>query len=228
MKNEPLILSIDTALETASVSISKGKALVAYDENDEQRDHAAWIHLAIRKITETHNIFLNDIDAVCLSNGPGSYTGLRVGLSTAKGICYALNKPLITINTLRMIAESVREKATDLICPMIDARRMEVYYAVFDKTMTMIENSSAKILQNNSFSEYYNEHQIVFTGNGCKKFRDLGVDHPNFYFMESKSNCTYLIEPALDAWQKKDFADLAYVEPLYVKEFYTTTKKPFI
>src|SRR5215208_5364975 len=129
------ILNIDTALETASVSLANNGRMLQSLVSESQKDHASWLHPAIKILLEKQGIGMDQLVAVGVSNGPGSYTGLRVGLSTAKGFCYALNIPLITIGTLKLMAFSARDEAEDLICPMIDARRMEVYTAIYTGEM---------------------------------------------------------------------------------------------
>ncbi len=228
MNKEPIILAIDTAQESASVCLTKNKHLVATRLNTRQMDHAIWIHSALEEIRKEAGIDWNQVDAIAVSNGPGSYTGLRVGLSTAKGLCFALQKPLITISTLEMMAWGMKEYATDLICPLIDARRMEVFYAIYSKNIELIEGPSAKILQQKSFDNFLNEHQIVFAGSGSKKLQELPFSHENATFVNIVFDCSLLILPSLDKFGKGEFADLAYTEPLYVKEFYSTAKKPFI
>ncbi|MDX1956508.1 MAG: tRNA (adenosine(37)-N6)-threonylcarbamoyltransferase complex dimerization subunit type 1 TsaB [Chitinophagaceae bacterium] len=228
MNKQPFILAIDTAQESASVCIAKDKHLVAIRTNNNQKDHAVWIHNALEEIRIEAGIAWNELDAVAISNGPGSYTGLRVGLSTAKGLCYTLDKPLITIGTLEMMAWGMKELATDLICPLIDARRMEVYYAVYDKALLPIEEPSAKILQQKSFDNYIYDRQIVFAGSGSFKLKELMHGHENATFINLMFDSSLLILPSLDKYLKGQFADLAYVEPLYVKEFYSTSKRPLI
>lgn len=228
MNKEPLILTIDTAQESASVSIAKNKHLAAIRQNNRQMDHAVWIHSALEDLRKAVGIDWRDLDAVSVSNGPGSYTGLRVGLSTAKGICFALHKPLITIGTLEMMAYGMQEKANDLICPLIDARRMEVFYAVFSNKLEYMEKPSAKILRQNSFENYLNEHQVLFAGSGSFKLQELLFSHENATFVNMQFDSSLLILPSLDKFHKGAFADLAYVEPLYVKEFFSTAKRPFI
>src|SRR2546423_5943119 len=132
------ILNIDTALEEACISLAENDRIIKYAINDNQKDHATWLQPAIKNLFEESGIKTDQLHAVGVSNGPGSYTGLRVGLSTAKGLCYALKIPLITICSLEVIAFSAKREATELICPMIDARRMEIFTAVYDKTLAQI------------------------------------------------------------------------------------------
>ena len=216
-----LILNIDTALETGSVCISKDGLSIAYLENKEQGKQASWIHEAINNLLKEVQIDLKSLSAIGVSNGPGSYTGLRIGLSTAKGICYALNIPLITINTLSMMASAVAAKAEDLICPMIDARRMEVFTALYDKELNTIESRRSLILNENSFAEILAERKILFTGNGSERFKNL-VQHSNALFLNHFFNAQDLIPLSFKMFQSSQFADLAYSEPEYVKAVHTT------
>ena len=148
------ILNIDTALQTGSVCISRDAQPLAYLQNTEPSSQASWIHEAIRQLMQECHLQLHELNAVAVSNGPGSYTGLRIGLATAKGICYTLNIPLICINTLFIMASSVSPEADDLICPMIDARRMEVFTALYDKQLNTIEEQAALVVTEKSFEDY--------------------------------------------------------------------------
>ncbi|MBI1343878.1 MAG: tRNA (adenosine(37)-N6)-threonylcarbamoyltransferase complex dimerization subunit type 1 TsaB [Terrimonas sp.] len=222
-----LLLAIDTSLEKASVCLAEDQEILSLQTNAKQKDHASWIHTAIQSLFADTRIKMEALTAVAVSIGPGSYTGIRIGLSSAKGICYALHKPLITINTLEMMARAVKDEATDLICPMIDARRMEVFYALFTKSIDWVEPPAAKILYPDSFEEYLDQHQILFTGSGIKKFRELSHNSKKYVFFEGHFDCSQLIVPATLKLKNLDFADLAYSEPLYIKEFHTTAQKPF-
>lgn len=216
----PLILAIDSSGETASVCLSREEQVLAIRINEDQKDHAAWIHTAIQDLFAASGEDLKKIDAVAVSSGPGSYTGIRVGMSTAKGICFALDKPLITIGTLEMMARAARGFTTGLICPLIDARRMEVFYALYDSNLKEIEAPAAKILQHDSFSAYLREHQIVFTGSGAKKLKEITGPANNALFPNISYDCSHLLTSAVLLFRKNKFADLAYFDPLYVKEFY--------
>lgn len=195
---------------------------ILFDSNENQKDHAAWLHAAIQRGIATTGLTMKDLDAIAISIGPGSYTGLRVGLSTAKGFSFALNIPLITVNTLEMMAHAVTE-AGDLICPMIDARRMEIFTALYDKNLQETAKPSAMILDSNSFSDLLDEKVIIFTGNGTEKFKKL-VNHTHAVFNNSIATAKDMVSIAEKKYVEKTFADLAYVEPLYIKEFHTTMK----
>ncbi|HKO79379.1 MAG TPA: tRNA (adenosine(37)-N6)-threonylcarbamoyltransferase complex dimerization subunit type 1 TsaB, partial [Chitinophagaceae bacterium] len=167
-----IILNIDTAVESASICLAKGARPLQFAINGNQRDHASWLHVAIQKIIAGTGTSLKDIEAVAVTIGPGSYTGLRVGLSTAKGLCFALNIPLIAINTLEMMAYAVEKDEADFVCPLIDARRMEVFMAVYDKKMEEIVKPVAMIIEPGSFDSLLASGKILFSGNGSKKLQN--------------------------------------------------------
>ena len=162
--------------------------------------------------------------AIAVSIGPGSYTGLRIGLSSAKGLCYALDIPLITISTLKMIASAVKQKATDLICPMVDARRMEVFTGLYNKDLLEISAARALIIDETSFDTFLSSHKILFCGNGSKKLQNI-LSSPNASFIETIPNASELSDLSQNCYINKQFANLAYSEPLYIKEFYTPGRK---
>ncbi len=220
-----LILNIDSAIETASVCLAKNAEVLSIARNEKQKDHAAWLHIAIKEIFETHNLELNEVDALAVTEGPGSYTGLRIGMSTAKGICYALRKPLITLNTLLTMANAGNSHETkiDFLCPMIDARRMEVFTAIYSKNLNVIKEPAAMILNENSFAEELAENSILFFGNGSNKFQAL-QRNSHAFFVDVKTDATSMISLSENKWFKKEFSDLAYAEPLYLKEFYSPAK----
>jgi len=219
-----LVLNIDTALETASVSLAREGNILASETHAEPRDHAGWLHPAIERIMHKAGHPLSGISAVAVSIGPGSYTGLRVGLSSAKGFCYALGVPLITVGTLEILAATVCDSAAGLICPMIDARRMEVYAAIYDNTLKEIIPPQARVLDADSFSELLSKEPVLFTGNGIVKFQPL-VNHPHASFANPATDPQPLAHLSFQYLQKGKIADLAYTEPLYIKEFYSPTRK---
>lgn len=221
------ILNIETALGEARISIAKDGLVIASDSNPTQTDHASWMHVAIEKLVNDSTIAMSDLDAIAVSNGPGSYTGLRVGLSAAKGFCYALNKPLITLNTLELMAFSaIRRLDTDqhtspvLFCPMIDARRMEVFMAIYDGDRKEVTKPSAMILDQHSFSELLENHKIYFFGNGSAKMKTV-VSNQNAFFLDADTDASDLAMLSYSYLRDGKFADTAYAEPFYVKDFYT-------
>ena len=176
---------------------------------------------------------LKEIDAVAVTSGPGSYTGLRVGLASAKGICYALGKRLILINTLEVMAQSIIShyrlhkkeiNETTLLCPLIDARRMEVFTALYNSSLLEKEAPHALIIDENSFTSLLKKHPILFSGTGHQKLKGV-ISDPNASFLSIQHNASHLGIRALIAYQSGSFADLAYSEPLYVKEFFNAPKK---
>ena len=219
-----LILNIDTALETASICLSKDKNVLRLSINENQKDHAAWLSVAIQNMMRDSGYELNQLKAIAVTIGPGSYTGLRVGLSAAKGLCYALNLPLITIGTLEMMASAVKKEPVDLLCPMIDARRMEIFTAVYDKKLKEILTPQALIMEKNVFEDILQSNTILFFGNGSKKLQNL-LNHPHAIFGAFTCNASHMISLADDRFMTLQFADLAYVEPLYLKEFFTPSRK---
>jgi tRNA threonylcarbamoyladenosine biosynthesis protein TsaB len=234
-----LLLNIDTAVDTASICLAKdGKALsisknVREDSfGESQKDHASWLHIAIKEIFEKNSLELRSVDAIAVTGGPGSYTGLRIGMATAKGICYALNRPLISLNTLLVMANAAKDvhnsfaESAKLLCPMIDARRMEVFTAIYTKELEIIKEPAAITLNENSFDEYLSNNSICFFGNGSNKFRTMNR-HEKAVFTDLKIDASSMVSLSEKSFAEKEFADLAYAEPLYLKEFYTPAKPPF-
>lgn len=219
-----ILLNIDTALGTASVCLSTEEKVLSFVENNDQKDHASWLHTSIASMLQQTGMKTTDLSAVAVSIGPGSYTGLRVGLSAAKGFCYALNIPLITVGTLDMIAFAVKEEAIEFICPMIDARRMEVFTALYDKNLRQIHAPSAMIIDPERFSTALDKNKVLFCGNGSKKLRSI-LAHPNAAFSDTSMTSLHLSEIAHQYYRESKFSDLAYTEPLYIKEFFSTDRK---
>ncbi|MEJ7914166.1 MAG: tRNA (adenosine(37)-N6)-threonylcarbamoyltransferase complex dimerization subunit type 1 TsaB [Chitinophagaceae bacterium] len=215
------ILNIDTAIETSSLCLSLEGKSVGFAQN---QDSAAWIQEGIRALLETAGVSLQQLHAIAVSAGPGSYTGLRVGMASAKGLCYALNIPLITINSLHMMTVAAADTTADLYCPMIDARRMEVFTAMYTRELKEIVPVQALVLNENSFEEIITQHRIVFFGNGSAKFSSL-IHHPNALFIEPAINAQHLVALSTACLAKRDFANLAYSEPYYGKQFYAPPQK---
>ena len=219
-----LILNIDTALSTASVCLAKDGESLQTITNPDQKDHAAWLHPAIKELLSEKAIVPGELNAIAVSIGPGSYTGLRVGLATAKGLCYALNIPLIAINTLALLAYAVKEEATEMIVPLIDARRMEVYTAMYDSEIREKISPHTMILGPGSFSSLLNLNKIIFCGDGLQKSQSL-IQHPHASFSVTIANAGHLARLSTLYFVKNQFTNLAYTEPLYLKEFYTRDQK---
>ena len=218
-----LILNIDTAIDTASVCLAKDAEVLSIDKNEKQKDHAAWLHLAIKEIFEKSSLELKMIDATAVTGGPGSYTGLRIGMTTVKGICYALAKPMIILNTLQVMGNAAKNENADLLCPMIDARRMEVFTAMYSKDLQTIKEPAAITLNEKSFDEELANHSICFFGNGSDKFRSIKKNE-NAFFSSINTDASHLVSLSEDKFRQKEFAELAYAEPLYLKEFYTPAR----
>lgn len=222
------ILHIDTANEFCSVALSHGNQLIGLRETDEKNAHARVLTLFADDILKENNINSSEIDAVAVSMGPGSYTGLRIGVSAAKGFCYALDKPLIAISTLQMMAIGSIEKIKAdghfnsgmFFCPMIDARRMEVYSAMFDESGNEIREIKAEILDEAAYKNELQERQIVFSGSGAEKCEALLSGNPNAFFLSDfNTSAKNMIQLAMEKFRKGEFEDVAYFEPFYLKSF---------
>lgn len=218
------ILNIETATKQCSVSVSKNNELIALRELAEENfNHAEKLHVFIEEVIAESNIKLSDLNAVSVSKGPGSYTGLRIGVSTAKGLCYALDIPLIAIDTLQIIAKQI-QISEGIIQPMIDARRMEVFTASFDKNHQIVGQTKALVLDENSFEDI--PEKIHFIGDGAGKSEAvLKSERFVFYSYLKYPSAKEMVELSYDAYLNKKFEDVAYFEPYYLKDFMLTTKK---
>jgi tRNA threonylcarbamoyladenosine biosynthesis protein TsaB len=217
-----LILNIDTAVGKASICLSGDGDPLGLVVQDKPKEQAAWLHTSIVTLLSKNNLTPGDLNAIAVSIGPGSYTGLRVGLAAAKGLCYALQIPLIAIGTLKVMALAAKTQATDLICPLIDARRMEVFTAVYDSSLREKISPQAMIIDEKSFSSVLKDHSVLFCGNGSTKLQSL-VNNMNAQFSKSFSDATHLGMLSAASFRNQEFADLAYTGPLYIKEFYSAT-----
>ena len=191
--------------------------------NPSQTDHAAWLQVAIRDILDHSGHKPRDIQAIAVSAGPGSYTGLRVGMASAKGLCYALHIPLITINTLKIMAVSGKQETTGLMCPMIDARRMEVFAAIYDQELNEIAAPHNLVLDGNSFNQILSGTRVCFFGNGSKKFQQI-CTNVNAEFKDVNYTAQHMISLSYEQFSEGVFTNLAYSEPFYGKDFYSTFK----
>lgn len=221
-----LILSIETSTTNCSVSLSKkGKLLVVKEDYDKNYSHAERLHVYINDVLKHAKVSVNDIDAVAVSKGPGSYTGLRIGVSAAKGLCYALNIPLISIPTLKSLAHQVTTN-DGVIVSMLDARRLEVYSAVFDSNYQQIRETLAEILNESSFSKYLQNGNVHFIGNGVEKTKSL-ISHQNAIYIDDKlPSAKEMGSIAFNKYKISDFEDVAYFEPYYLKDFVAIKPKP--
>ena len=265
------IILIETSTALCSVALAEDGAVTAYRESSEPKAHASLTAVFVQEVLAERGVTLADCDAVCVSMGPGSYTGLRVGVSTAKGLCFGSSKPLLAVGTLDTLvaqafspteAEANVEPQSGLypgakvstgengeyryIIPMIDARRMEVYAAVFspvisDKAYSVISSeaegrveksllytqlteTAPAIIDETSFAEYLEQGPVLFIGDGAGKCADV-IKHPNAHFCQCHPKASSMLQPALEAYRRQNFKDVAYFEPFYLKEFVATVSK---
>jgi tRNA threonylcarbamoyladenosine biosynthesis protein TsaB len=225
-----LILQIETATTVCSVALAQNGQVLAVKEVNERNVHAEMITLFIQDVCEQAGKQLKDIDAVAVSKGPGSYTGLRIGVSTAKGICFGLDKPLIAVETLQAMANGAADfselyDADAILCPMIDARRMEVYTALYTTKGDLIKPTAAEIIDDNSFVEFAPEKQLVIFGDGAEKCIQALAHRGKLTFLPDFSNSAQqLTQLAFQKFEAKQFEDVAYFEPYYLKEFVAGVK----
>lgn len=229
-----LILHIETATDVCSVALADENGLVDFRENTEGRSHASILTVFIDELFKKNNLSSSDLDAVAISMGPGSYTGLRIGVSVAKGLCYGGQLPLLAVHTLQSMTFGFFRKlkeiaenasATDLFCPMIDARRLEVYTAMFNKNGEFKSEIKAEIIHEQSFQDIFENHVVYFFGNGSDKCADI-LTHPNARFIKGiYPSSLDMISLSQKSFQAKDFKDVAYFEPFYLKDFVATTPK---
>jgi len=219
------ILLIETATAVCSVALSIDGNVVFVKEENGQNLHASNLTLFIDEVVTKSGLKYSDLDSIAVSKGPGSYTGLRIGVSTAKGLCYALDKPLIAIETLEMMAAGYLIQNPDykgLICPMIDARRMEVYTSVYDSKSNLVQPTSAKIIDESSFNDLLSQSTITFIGDGAAKCAET-LKHPNALFIDANFNSASNMAALADnVFSGKLFEDVAYFEPFYLKDFVLT------
>lgn len=227
-----LILGLETSTKICSVVISDGDKLLALQEEGGAYSHSEKLTVFIQKVIAEAGLNLNQIDAVAVSKGPGSYTGLRIGVSVAKGLCYALDKPLIAVDTLQAMAlnHPFLESERDLLyCAMLDARRMEVYTAIYNQNNEIIEAVNAKIIDAHSFAELLEQNKILFFGDGAEKCKAILSKHPNAIFSsEGNPSAKYINKIAQDKFRNQEFEDVAYFEPYYLKDFVGTTAKKLL
>jgi tRNA threonylcarbamoyladenosine biosynthesis protein TsaB len=218
------ILSLETATEVCSVALSQNDSIVAMEESAGNNIHSSQLTLFIEKVMRQAGMVLKDVDAIAVSMGPGSYTGLRIGVSAAKGLCYSLDKPLIGISTLKAMAKLALMKKEEsvtkasLLCPMIDARRMEVYTAMYDASLKEIHPPDALILAEDTFADHSDSIIAIF-GNGADKCIDLYRHKPNIVFSSIRSSAESVALLAFEEYRQSHFEDVAYFEPSYLKDF---------
>ena len=216
------IILIETSTALCSVALAEEGNIVAYRESSAPKAHASLTAVFIQEMLSERGLTMADCDAVCVSMGPGSYTGLRVGVSTAKGLCFGSGKPLLAVGTLDTLVAQADSDARFII-PMVDARRMEVYTAVFENGVQLTETAPA-IIDENSFAEYLEQGTCMFIGDGAGKCADV-IKHPNASFCQCWPKASSMLSPATAAYKEKRFEDVAYFEPFYLKEFVATVSK---
>ncbi|RIV35467.1 tRNA (adenosine(37)-N6)-threonylcarbamoyltransferase complex dimerization subunit type 1 TsaB [Flagellimonas lutimaris] len=221
-----IILHLETATTNCSVSISKDDEIVVLKENNAASySHSEQLHVFIKEALKEASLSFSDLDAVAISKGPGSYTGLRIGVSAAKGICFSLDIPLISIPTLQSMARQVDLKPGELVIPALDARRMEVYSCVYNNNYQEVRETRAEIINEESFVEYLGENEVYVVGSGAEKCRGV-LQHPNFIFDESVvPSAEDMVSMAFEKFESKQFEDVAYFEPYYLKDFVLQQKK---
>ena len=230
-----LILNIETSTAVCSVSLGKDGELLAYKENKEGMNHATHLTVFIDAILKENQLTPNDLDAVAVSMGPGSYTGLRIGVSTAKGLCYGSSLPLIAVSTLQAITapllknEAILSQLGDpeasIFCPMIDARRMEVYTAFYSSKNEEIREISAEIIDEASFAADLEKTEIVFFGDGSSKCQSSLQSQNAIFVSDITPTAVGMVQLAEAKFQAEDFENVAYFEPFYLKDFVATTPK---
>ncbi len=245
------IILIETSTALCSVALAENGEITSYRESSAPKAHASLTAVFIQEMLDERGITIADCDAVCVSMGPGSYTGLRVGVSTAKGLCFGSGKPLLAVGTLNTLAAQAQHVIPDssqhvipgssqhvipdlirdlpasrlrYIIPMVDARRMEVYTAVFTPDGQQITETSPVIVDETSFAAQLEEGPTLFIGDGAGKCADV-IKHPNAHFLQCHPNAAAMLKPALEAFEAGKFEDVAYFEPFYLKEFVATVSK---
>ena len=217
------ILQIETSTTNCSVALSGDGKTMAVQEVSNGYSHAENLHVFIKEILENNKLEFSDLNAIAVSKGPGSYTGLRIGVSAAKGLCFALEIPLIAIETLEVLAQQV-DIESGFIVPMIDARRLEAYTKVYDLNYKAVRDIQAEILDERSFIEYLENDLVVFVGNKTEKTKEI-VQHVNARFVDTVPSAKEMSLLAYNKYKKNDIEDVAYFEPYYLKDFLVTPSK---
>lgn len=220
--NEPIILSIETSAEHCSVSISAGNSILHAISNNEQKSHSKKLMSAIKHLLTETDISLNELNAIAISEGPGSYTGLRIGISTAKGLALALDIPIISINTLYAMSYSIAQTSSefDIYLPMLDARRLEVYTLTMDSHCKVINETSAEILTPSSFHDLLNTNNVICFGSGSEKFKNISEYSKSItWIADIYPTSSQLHKIAFDKYLKNEFVNIINFEPFYLKNF---------
>ncbi len=224
-----LILHIETSTEVCSVSLSEDGELLAYREDDKDKSHASKLTPFVDSVLKEKSVNIRDLAAVCVSEGPGSYTGLRIGVSVAKGLCYGLNIPLIAVSSIKAMALTCINKTDNpdrfLFCPLMDARRMEVYTALYDGKLNALEDIHARVIDDDSFEEYLSQKKIIFFGNGADKCKQTISSSNAIFNDEIRCSAVSMVGLSHESYKAKKFKDVAYFEPYYLKNFVATKPK---
>lgn len=228
-----MIICLETATNLCSVALCDNDGVITLRESDETKSHASMLTVFVEEILKENNVKPEELEAIAVSRGPGSYTGLRIGVSAAKGIAYGASIPLIAIDTTLSMFHGITEKRsksketdTDTIfCPMLDARRMEVYYALYNSDGKRIKDIAAEVITAESFTEFPQSQNILFFGDGSAKCRQL-ISRPDSCFdNEYRISAAHMHKPAYEAFNRLSFEDVAYFEPFYLKDFITTKQR---
>ena len=228
-----MILCLETATSICSAALCDRAHIISVKENHENKSHATQLTLLINKLLSEQGIKTGDLDAIAVSKGPGSYTGLRIGVSTAKGIAFASSIPLIGIETTLLMFYGIKDTpdrkysagANSLFCPMLDAKSMEVYYSLFDSGGRIVKDISASVISKESFSDIPESVRIIFFGDGAGKCRDV-INHTNSFFADDFTvSAKHMHIPVYEAFDSGHFEDVAYFEPFYLKDFIATVPK---
>lgn len=219
-----LLLNVETSTEVCSVCLSQNGQAIYTINDDSSNSHSKILIVLIEEILKQANISLSNLDAIAISYGPGSYTGLRIGMASVKALCYSVEKPLISISSLHSLANGLIQRQTSLtgnfmVIPLIDARRMEVYTAVYNQNLNELEPICAKIIDESSFKEHLEHSNVFFVGTGAEKCKTFFQNHPNALFDDTKTSASHMIRLSEIAFSNQNFADLAYCEPFYLKDY---------
>jgi tRNA threonylcarbamoyladenosine biosynthesis protein TsaB len=228
-----MIICIETTTNLCSVALCDSAGVISLKESNDLKSHASMLTLFIGDILKETGTSASDLEAVAVSKGPGSYTGLRIGVSVAKGIAYAASLPLIGIDTTlsmfigmsEIMKKEGRSDRDTLFCPMLDARRMEVYYALYDSSGTRIKDTAAEIISEESFMSLPESNKIIFFGDGASKCKHIIKRADTLFAEDFTMSASYMQIPAFRAFKSKQFEDVAYFEPFYLKDFITTTQR---
>lgn len=220
-----IILNLETATTNCSVSIAKdGELLLLKEDNSANYSHSEKLHIFIQEALEEASLSFADISAIAVSKGPGSYTGLRIGVSAAKGLSYSLDLPLISVSTLESLAKQATSETYKFVIPLLDARRMEVYSAVFNGMGDQIRETRAEIIEKGQFMDYAEQGVVLLIGDGAEKCQGI-LDHPNFRFKAALPTAKEMGAISYKKFKAGEFENVAYFEPFYLKDFILKTKK---